>query len=367
MSVCSDLLKFGVFDQQSFKGDSQKTQWMLRKIASRQFATEHEFDDFALSLGLPVDDIPISIGGSSKKNSFKQWFANFCDLETQSASESVSVVQWTSKASDTIVKSFLQCVSSPGLQVWLEETLDPFTFRLRAKFVPNAPAQKPVKVTFGFQPPLAAAAPVSIGDLTRGYTIYPSTNLDTLCTRSSTAAIAVAANAGGPGGYALTLGNMNLPAIAPADILLFAATSVNRKNTMVATDCAPLSGYGAALIDAYTAQHGILSPVLSGDERSAEWVISPVVAGQYEVLASYNNDGTRLLDLYVDNQQNPKLSGMLRAPVSKTWQPQETLWDISQGEIDLEDGAAHIRIVGPSVRAFPHLHRLRLRWLGALG
>jgi hypothetical protein len=357
---CEALLRFGIFDQQATNVEEQRSDWIIGKLCSEQHRSESSFNKSALSLGIPLEEITVGIGGSSKSSDFLSWYSKLCTWNEQSRQDRRDIHLWASQASAVLADTFEKCINQKGFQVWVEEMADPKYFRLRAEF--NSPtSSNKVRTSFGFIPAPIKCAPISVRDLTAGITISGA-GLNTVCERSNReASVAIGVNAS----YRPTVGRLEVPPVRVTDIILHSeeATTIGVK----APPSNPLAGYDA-LTNAYGSRLGSnnqleLVPLpVPGPERSAEWVIDAIVPGQYSLLATYANGSLPGDDRRLNVVVNGKLE--LRDKFGTRtggWLPGNRIKDELLGVVPLKAGRNVIRIVGPANRSFPHVHMLRLK------
>jgi hypothetical protein len=301
-STCEALLRFGTFDKSKFKSEKDRARRHAARLCSTQHQEESSFDSAAANIGIPIEGIPVELGGSSKRGNFRAWFSHFCSSDVLSEDDSARLQQWSSTASKVLADAFNKCTTARGFHVWIEDLNDPSLFRLRAEFLTPDASISFVTAKFGFSGDISQCKPVGLDRLTNGLRI-PNT-LNTVCSRANPLqSIAI----GVESSYSPTAGNLEvlaqkpeppIPPTCPATITLDPDNYDigNSYKVVVASLIRGLEHFGKVIMT-------------EGNVNQSSWVqwkFSAPPKCQYRLVSEYVSLQSRPVLLTFDREEHPK-------------------------------------------------------------
>ena len=178
--------------------EGEQCAWALT-FAKRNIKPKAPLTKQTGKLGIPIDEIPVALSGSTKSGDTKTSYTNFCSSINSGNFETSKSFEWAKTASATLATAWTHCMDANGFQASIESGANPEEFRLVARFRPTG-EQTTVKAWFTFSPnSVSHCGPDSVETLGRigvGVPIGPSRGyrIEEICTRNSRKGISIAVN-----------------------------------------------------------------------------------------------------------------------------------------------------------------------------
>jgi hypothetical protein len=116
---CTAILGY-VRDTSSVESSLRTASSFKRFFCDQQFSSYQQARDNSLKVGIPIDDLPLSIENHDRTTEWQQYQRTVCErIETFTSLDS-SFKSVVIKANDAVVKAWSDCISSPGVKFWAE-------------------------------------------------------------------------------------------------------------------------------------------------------------------------------------------------------------------------------------------------------
>lgn len=154
-ATCSELMKFGIYDESNTTADSEKFKLTQAYICSLKVHEKKDAVKSAETFGidLKVFDIPIKLsdGSTVTSENWEKWQEAFCALSYEAIKENYSYMSTVRTISPVLMAVVKECINSekPGLRSWIEpnKTRTGFTFYVLYKqFASETPKVKSITV-----------------------------------------------------------------------------------------------------------------------------------------------------------------------------------------------------------------------------
>jgi hypothetical protein len=113
-------------------------------MCTNEFSSYQQMRNSGLSIGIPIDGIPLNIGGHDARSDFQEWKKSACQDSRESMSAFSQIEHDLITADQNITHAWQACVTQPGLKGWIVRTDNPNTFAVKMVF--NTPTQLISKV-----------------------------------------------------------------------------------------------------------------------------------------------------------------------------------------------------------------------------
>ena len=345
---CEALSRYGIYDISTSTTDTQRSQAFRRLFCQQNFETSTQASDFGLSLGVPVDSVPLNLGIDSSSNNFKESYSKFCDNQSYDSSMAQKTISFVKTINASVIQSLNLCLTQAGLHARLEQGADGINFRFYTKYVASSDLEQwPTVKDFVISGATCDNPPEVDAKVTPA-------GWETLCRRqASDKEVLIAFNASSTviKDTPLSLAPVaNPPQPKPPEprqpIAIKAVNFVNGKNVAPAGGLVGTDGaYGEVLLNA---------PPYTGRPNAAEWEINSP-GGRYRLHVQYAAAASRPVVIIVNGQQ--VLAAALAEPTG-CWAFKCQSWATGVVEVTLKSGPTKIRFERGGV--FPHLSMIRL-------
>jgi hypothetical protein len=130
---CKEILSDGVWQYQSSTNSTQQTASFLNWFCSKTYSSYNQARDAGLSIGIPVDGLPLEIGGKYRDSQWSEYRNEMCRLDSGQYAYSSQFSVFARQASEAIVKAWEACINRTGTQAWIATTDDPNAFALQIR------------------------------------------------------------------------------------------------------------------------------------------------------------------------------------------------------------------------------------------
>jgi hypothetical protein len=194
---CAILERPGVYDFYSNFTKADQYKQVQNWVKNSNFQSYQDLTNAAVSLGIPIDDIPVSFNGVDARSNWHQWESAFESANSSEFSSNAQTSQQTITISGQITTQIRDCLNQGGLSFIAIPGANDTTFSLLAKFVPFDVSESHGNASITVSPasvncqgssgPSGATSALSSFDVNAGGTIF-------LCTRQAGADVTAILN-----------------------------------------------------------------------------------------------------------------------------------------------------------------------------
>lgn len=191
---CNDILKQGIFDETMISGQRSVSEDLFEWLKCSTYQTVKQKIDSGLKIGLPLEGIPLQIGGSFTNDEFNSWKQkiNTGQARAFSANEVTLIVK--RNVNDSIIKAWSECIKAQhrglGLISDISVKDDPSHLVYTVRYIPDDIDDPYPKITAGGFQVVGAIATKPFADGTE----IPYAGISTLLTRQGWSAVTVVIN-----------------------------------------------------------------------------------------------------------------------------------------------------------------------------
>jgi len=125
---CDSILRGGVWEYTQTQNSTRLTDSFLNWFCSRQFSSFGEMKSSGGKIGIPVEEIPLEVGGFSAESQFGQYYNSACSRQANKFTYSKDFKFAATAASQAITSAWQTCLSIPGVYVHTKYGASPGTF-----------------------------------------------------------------------------------------------------------------------------------------------------------------------------------------------------------------------------------------------
>lgn len=125
---CDAILANGIWDYQNTQSSDAQTSSFLSWFCSRTFSSYQEASNASVSLGIPLPELPLQIGGTSRDTKWSQYSNEMCRLSEGQFAHIADFNSFVRTASTAITAAWSQCMNATGTKAWIQTTQDPKAF-----------------------------------------------------------------------------------------------------------------------------------------------------------------------------------------------------------------------------------------------
>lgn len=111
-SNCSDILRFGVFDEHTYQTNKQLRTSFEEALCNTDFGSYQEARSYGIGVEVPVYGVPIKISGNFDSESKKSWFSEHCGQKQTKKSFDEFIFETSKTASPVIAEAWTRCMLS---------------------------------------------------------------------------------------------------------------------------------------------------------------------------------------------------------------------------------------------------------------
>jgi hypothetical protein len=131
---CDAILRSGTWDFSSTSSSSYQTSSFLNWMCSQSFQSFAEMKDTAVKIGIPVNGIPLEIGGANAESSWSEYYRATCEVHAGQFKNTSNFANYVRSASEVIANAWSSCVNRPGLYARLTYVDRPVDFTVTLSF-----------------------------------------------------------------------------------------------------------------------------------------------------------------------------------------------------------------------------------------
>lgn len=150
LSNCNEVLKQGIFDEVIINVNRSLSENLYEWLSSIDYGQFKRMQDSGLSIGFPIEGVPIEISGNHSVDDFKNWRIAVDQGRTRQFSDNESMQIIERAASETIINGWIRCLKlqdNPGLKTSIEYNDQNDIITFTARWIPNDKLDHPPTIT----------------------------------------------------------------------------------------------------------------------------------------------------------------------------------------------------------------------------
>src|SRR5689334_15520744 len=132
---CKDILANGIWEYHTASGTTTQTASFLNWFCSKTFSSYSQARDASASLSLPIDGLPVEVGGKYRDSQWSEYRNEVCKLESGQYAYASEFNTFVQTASQSVAHAWEACINRIGTQAWLATTqnLNAFAVQIRRR------------------------------------------------------------------------------------------------------------------------------------------------------------------------------------------------------------------------------------------
>jgi hypothetical protein len=189
---CSTILQDGLWEFRQTADYNRQTSSFLSWFCSQQFENFQSAKESGGKVGIPIEGIPVEIGGFHREKNWKSYAQSACSLRAGNYEQVSMFSGFARQASGVIAEAWSKCVASPGFYGLVTYFDDPTQFALGLHYVGMDPNDKATVTDLIVRPADVKCDPVVTAD--RPAVIRSSLEKNFLCTRPKDKPVTIVLN-----------------------------------------------------------------------------------------------------------------------------------------------------------------------------
>lgn len=116
---CTAILGY-VRDTATLETSMRSASSFKRFFCDQQFSSYQHARESSQKLGIVIEELPVSFENHDRTSDWQQYQRTICERVESFSSLDTTFRSMVTKANDTVVKAWSECVSSPGVKFWAE-------------------------------------------------------------------------------------------------------------------------------------------------------------------------------------------------------------------------------------------------------